>query len=89
MSKSVRTIDSQPTDMWERESIKRLIEGLKLSASCARELHAIQPKMGWDKVFVSLQGLIVNGRKLAQTRSLTRQALLAHADQIQGSLDKM
>lgn len=83
---TIRTIDSTPTDMMEKESTKRLIEGLKLSASCAREMHAREPKMGWHKVFESLQGLIINARKLAQTRSMTRQALLADADRIQGTL---
>ncbi len=82
----IRTIDSTPTDMYERESTKRLIEGLKLSASCAREMYAQEPRMGWHKVVESLNGLIISARKLAQTRAMTRQALLADADRIQSKL---
>ncbi len=83
---AIRTIDSEPKDMYEIESTKRIIEGLKLSACCAREMYALEPRNGWHKVVESLNALIINARKLAQTKAMTRQALLADADRIQGAL---
>ena len=88
MSKIIRTIDSEPTDMYEKESMKRIVEGLSISASCANEMHAREPKKGWDIVRRQLRHLIVQCRKLNETRSLTRQALLDDAARIQSCLDK-
>jgi len=77
----------EPSDMYEKESLTRILEGLKLSASCAREMHALEPKNGWNKVYESLKYLVIQGRKLGEVRALTRQALLADADRIQSKLD--
>ena len=86
MNKTTRTIDCKPRDMYEEESMKRLVEGLKLSASCAWELHAMMPKDGWDVCCKALRHLIVQCQKLNEAKALTKQALLADADRIQGML---
>lgn len=87
MSNHIRTIDSTPTDMWENESFKRLIEGLKVSASCAIEMHSLEPKAKWDECASSLKALIIGSRKLMHTEAMTRQALLTDAARIQSKLD--
>ena len=79
--------DSTPRDMYERESLQRFVEGLRLAVSCTRELQALEPKMGWGKVTEGLQNLLISGRKLAQAKALTRGALLADAARIQSKLD--
>lgn len=71
-----------PREMFEGECMKRFVDGLKLAESCARELMALQPKRGWDDVEKALHQMRVQGHKLAHTKSLSRQALLAHTDQI-------
>lgn len=83
---SSRALSSDAKDMMENESFKRIVEGLKLSASCAREMHCLEPKMGWMPVCKRLEYLIIQCRKLAHTKAFTRQALLAHAGQIQSQL---
>lgn len=75
-------IDCQPRDMFEGEATQRFIEGLKLAASCSKEMQALQPKRGWGKVTEALNHLISNGYKLSRTRALTRQALLQDTDRI-------
>lgn len=75
-------IDSTPRDMFEKESLQRFMDGLKLASSCAREMIQLQPKNGWGKVHEALNHLIASGYKLAHTKSLTRQALLQGTDEI-------
>lgn len=87
MSKMQRPIDCQPRDMFEKESIERFIEGLRVSISCSREMQFIEPKMGWDKVTEGLVGLLVSGKKLAKAKAVTRQQLLADAATVQKKLD--
>ena len=87
MSKNIRPMDSTPVDMYEAESFERLIQGLKVSASCALEMHKREPEDGWDKCAESLKALIVGSRKLMHAEALTRQALLDDAARIQGKLD--
>lgn len=87
MSRTQRTIDSTPRDMYEAESFQRFSEGLKLAVSCAREMNALEPKAGWNDVANSLRALLVSGKKLSEAKALTRQALLADAARIQGKLD--
>jgi hypothetical protein len=74
--------------MFEAESLQRFIEGLKLSISCSREMQRHEPKAGWKGVTEGLQALLVSGTKLAHTKALTRQALLADADRIQRMLGR-
>lgn len=87
MSRTQRTIDSTPKDMWEKDSLKRFIEGLKLAVSCASEMHALEPKAGWNDVANNLRALLASGKRLAHTKAMTRQALLADAARIQSKLD--
>ena len=82
-----RIEDSSPREMFERDCILRFVEGLKLAISCAKELEAIQPKMGWKEVAIGLEGMIVTGKKLAASRPVTRGALLLDAARIQKTLD--
>lgn len=77
-----RPVEVIAHDMYEKESFERFIEGLKLAASAAKEMVPLQPKMGWGKAAEQLYHLIASGRKLAQAKSLTRQALLQHTDEV-------
>lgn len=78
--------DSAPREMYEKESIQRFLEGLKLSSSCAKELHAIQPKRGWNAVHTTLENLFLMGSKLSKAKALTRQDLLQRTDRIAASM---
>lgn len=81
-----KAIDSTPRDMHEAESIERLIEGLKVAASCAKEMTALEPENGWGKVAEGLVHLGVSCRKLAKQKAVTRGQLLLDADQVQKRL---
>lgn len=74
--------DSTPRDMFEKESIQRFIDGLKLAASCARELNQLAPKKGWGKVAEQLSHLCALGYKLSRARGLSRGDLLQRTDRI-------
>ncbi len=73
----------EPREMWRDESLQRFVEGLKLAASCAKELNGVDPKQGWGKVADMLLQMVVNGRKLSRVRGLTRQEVLARSGRIQ------
>lgn len=77
------SIEVTPRDMSRDESLQRVIEGLKLSASCAAELQVLYPKDGWGKVKEALYHLIASSRKLATVRGISRQDLLRRTDRIQ------
>lgn len=79
-------IEVNPRDIYEKEIIERFIEGLKLAVSCSKEMQEIQPKRGWGDVTNQLNGMVMLGHKLARAKGITRQALLAHADQIQAAM---
>lgn len=74
------------SDMQEQESIERFIEGMKKAASRARELAAAQKNNDWLNVAKMLDGVRVNGIKLYNGRSMTRQDTLALLDQRQKGL---
>ena len=75
-----KPVDVTPRDMFRDESMQRVHEGLKLSASCAKELNQLLPRQGWGKVSEQLHYMMVQCRKLSQKRALTRQALLQQTD---------
>lgn len=69
-------------DMFRDESLQRFIEGLKLAASCAKEMNALAPKQGWGKVSEQLNYMIASGYKLARARPMSRGDLLLGVDEI-------
>ena len=71
----------EPRDMLEKESLQRLIEGLKLALSCSKEMQSLEPKRGWGKVTEALAHLIKSSHRLAHTKAQTRQALLQGTDE--------
>lgn len=76
-------------DMYRDESLQRIIEGLKCSASCAKELNELQPKNGWGMTSQQLYAMVANCHKLARARGVTRQELLARTDRIHTTQDMM
>lgn len=69
-------------EMFESESLQRVIEGLKLALSCSREMQRLSPKQGWGKVTEGLAHLVASAHKLAHTKAQTRQALLQGTDEV-------
>jgi hypothetical protein len=87
MSKTIRTIDSQPREMYEAETIERFKEGLLLSISCCKEMNQNEPNKGWYQIGEQLMALRLNGIKQSQRKAITRGALLQDAAILQRSLD--
>lgn len=56
----------------EYEALQKLCEGLKKSASCARELAALMNDPSWSDTAQALDVMRENCRKLAQMRSMTK-----------------
>ena len=68
-------LDSSPREMYEKESIQRFRDGLKLALSCSREMEARQPKRGWDTVTQGLGNIIQLTNKLLDMKAQTRSEL--------------
>ncbi len=77
-----RPVLVEARDMVESESLQRVIEGLKLSLSCSREMQAFSPKQGWGRVTEGLAHLLASARKLAHKKAQTRQALLQGTNEV-------
>lgn len=77
-----KPIAVEARDMAESESLQRVIEGLKLSLSCSREMQAHSPKQGWGRVTEGLAHLLASARKLAHAKAQTRQGLLHGTDEV-------
>lgn len=77
-----KPVDSTPVDMHERDCVIRYGEGLRVAISCAKEMQAMEPKNGWKKMEQLLLHLKDVGKKLAETKPMTRGELLQRADQI-------
>lgn len=82
-------IEVVPRDMHRDESLQRILEGLKLSASCAKELNALEPKKGWGRVSEVLYAQVAGCHKLSRVRGLTRQDLLQRTERIRTTQDPM
>jgi hypothetical protein len=70
-------------EMFEGESIQRMVEGLKLSASCAKEMIAEEPKRGWELVELGLKNMIEMTNKLLNVKGQNRQDLLRMTDRVE------
>ena len=77
-----RPVAVEPREMYRNESLQRIIEGLKLSASCAKEMNVLDPKNGWGQISVELYAMVQACHKLGRTRALTRQDLLQRTERI-------
>lgn len=82
-------IEVTPREMFRDESLQRVLEGLKCAASCAKELNELDPKQGWGQVSEQLYAMVANCYKLARTRGITRQELLARAERIRTTQNPM
>ena len=77
---------AEATDMHEKESFKRVMEGLALSLSCAREMQSIDPNGGWGEMVKVIKGVMTGGKKLFMKKPMTRQVLVNDAWRIQSKL---
>lgn len=82
-------VEVTPREMFRDESLQRIIEGLKLSASCAKELNEICPKQGWGRISEYLYSHIAYCHKLSKARAISRQELLARTDRISTTQNPM
>lgn len=62
--------------MEAKESWERFEQGLKSSASCARQLGVAQKNASWTKVAFALESLIVKGSTIYTRRALSRSDVL-------------
>jgi hypothetical protein len=74
--------------MHEKEMIERLIDGYKVSISCAKEMHGLQPKAGWDALGKQLDEMLYLVRKLLNAKGQSRQRLLAGVQQVEDSIGR-
>lgn len=72
------------SDMSSQETIERFVEGLKKAASRCRELSKIQKNKMWLNVASGFDNMRINGVKIYEAASLSRQEILATVDAMVG-----
>ncbi len=70
-------MEVQAREMYEKESIARFRDGLKLALSCSREMEVRQPKRGWDTVTKGFWNIIQLTDKLLDMKGQTKSELAA------------
>lgn len=68
------------SDMERAESMERFREGLKKAADCCRQLAAAQKNRDWTKIAFNLEGVLQNGVKIYQSKSISRNDALSMID---------
>lgn len=71
------------TDLTKKESMERFIEGLKISASCARECAQGTGNMAWLDVARHLDNIRKTGEQLEMMKALTFMERESHIERIQ------
>lgn len=71
------------SDMTLKETTERLMEGLKMAASRAKELGRAQNSPAWTKISNSLELMRTNCEMMIKSKGLTRAEVLRMVDQRQ------
>lgn len=71
----------------EPEMLLRFVDGLKVAAGASHQLAHAQENPHWLKVRDLLENLIESGQKMAMSKSLPRQEVLAELDARQKKLE--
>ena len=62
--------------MEAKESWERFEQGLKIAASCARQLGIAQKNRDWTKVAFAMESLVSKGQTIYSRRALSRSEVL-------------
>lgn len=82
------SIDNTPRVMNEKEMTERLLDGLKIAIDRAKEMHGLQPKVGWDSFAKQLDQMLYLVQTLLKAKGQTRQRLLQGLDKVNDSIHR-
>lgn len=82
------SFDSTPRDMHEKEMIERMLDGYKLAIDRAKEMHGLQPKVGWLSFATQLEETLYLVKALINAKGQSRQRLLAGLDKVNDSIHR-